>query len=177
MSKSKNAVRYTALVGMMAATIECAKLALAAIPNVEAVSLLIALYSYVFGWAGVLAAVVFVCIEPLIYGIGSWMLTYFLFWPGVALLFMLFGKIKLKSRIIFTLVAIGLSIAFGMLSALIDIAFMTGVNGYYFSNVIIYYIRGLGFDTVHVVSNGIVFITLFLFLQKKLDQIKKMYAI
>ena len=60
MSKSKNAVRYTALVGMMAATVECAKLALAAIPNVEAVSLLIALYSYVFGWAGVLASVIFV---------------------------------------------------------------------------------------------------------------------
>ena len=32
-----------ALVGMMAATIECAKLALAVIPNVEGVSLLIAL--------------------------------------------------------------------------------------------------------------------------------------
>ena len=40
MRKSKNAVKYTALVGMMAASIECAKLLLAVIPNVEAVSLL-----------------------------------------------------------------------------------------------------------------------------------------
>ena len=161
----------------MAATMSCGKLALAVFPNIEVVMLLCALYGYVFGFYGVAAAAVFVCIEPLIYGIGSWMLTYFLFWPGVALIFMLFAKMNVKKRMIFTLVAIGLSIAFGMLSALIDIAFMTGVNSYYFSNVIIYYIRGLGFDTVHVISNGIVFITLFPFLQKKLDQIKKMYAI
>ena len=41
MRKTSSTVKYTALIGMMAASIECAKLALAAVPNVEAVSLLI----------------------------------------------------------------------------------------------------------------------------------------
>ena len=55
-----------ALVGIMAATLECVKLALASIPNVEAVTLFTALFAYVLGPLGVAASIVFVCIEPII---------------------------------------------------------------------------------------------------------------
>ena len=73
-----------ALVGLMAATVECGKLALSFLPNIEVVTLLLALYGYVFGWYGVSAAVVFVCIEPMIYGFGPWLLTYMIYWPAVS---------------------------------------------------------------------------------------------
>ena len=96
--RRKFGAKQIALVAIMAATMSCGKLALAVFPNIEVVMLLCALYGYVFGFYGVAAAAVFVCIEPLIYGIGSWMLTYFLFWPGVALLFMLFGSYSLRVR-------------------------------------------------------------------------------
>ena len=76
--------RAIALVGIMAATLECGKLVLSFIPNVEVVTLLVALYGYVFGGLGIIAAAVFVCIEPLIWGFGSWFITYIIYWPLVA---------------------------------------------------------------------------------------------
>ena len=115
MKSKRDVVRYTALVGMMAATIECAKLILAAIPNVEAVSLLIALYSYVFGWAGVLAAFVFVCIEPLIWGMGTWLVSYLIYWPLLALVFVFLGKMRIKNRFAITGVVTLLTFFFGIL--------------------------------------------------------------
>ena len=47
--KKKSPAKTVALVGIMTASVECVKLALAFLPNIEAVSLLLALYSYVFG--------------------------------------------------------------------------------------------------------------------------------
>ena len=85
--KSPNAAKKIALVGIAAATVECGKLALSFLPNIEVVSILLAVYGYVFGYAGVLAAVVFVCIEPLIWGFGSWAVTYFIYWPALSLVF------------------------------------------------------------------------------------------
>ena len=57
-SKAMSAAQKVALVGIMAATVECGKLVLAAVPNVEVVTLLLAIYGYAFGWLGILAAAV-----------------------------------------------------------------------------------------------------------------------
>ena len=115
-----------ALVGITAATVECGKLALAAIPNVEVATLLLALYGYVFGWYGVLSAVVFVSIEPLIYGFGTWVVSYYIYWPLVALVFMILGKIKLKNRWLLTAAALGLTFFFGVSTSLIDVGLLSG---------------------------------------------------
>ena len=173
--RSENAfgARQIALIGIMAATIECGKLALSFLPNIEIVTLLCALYGYIFGFSGVIAAVVFVCIEPLIYGISSWVVTYFIFWPIVAFIFMMLARRGVKHRMIFVLVATLLSVVFGMLCSVIDTAFFLGINEHYPKNLLLYYIRGLGFDIVHTVSNFAVFITLFPFLLDKFDKIKK----
>ena len=45
--------RQVALVGIMAATMECGKLALSFLPNIEIVTLLHALYGYAFGALGI----------------------------------------------------------------------------------------------------------------------------
>ena len=58
-------VRGIATVGVMAATLECGKLVLSFLPNIEVVSILTALFGYVFGWAGVISTFIFVLIEPL----------------------------------------------------------------------------------------------------------------
>ena len=81
--KSLN-VKTIATVGVMAATLECGKLVMSFLPNVEVVSILTALYGYVFGWAGVLASFIFVMIEPLIWGFGPWFITYLIYWPLLA---------------------------------------------------------------------------------------------
>ena len=157
---------------MMAATIECAKLALAAIPNVEAVSLLIALYSYVFGFIGVLSALVFVCIEPLVWGMGTWVISYFIYWPALALVFFLLGKIGFKNRYLITFTVTLMTFLFGILTSFVDIGLFSGSFDNFFYRFGIYYARGVVFYVVHIASNTIIFITLFPPLLKLLNKIK-----
>ena len=161
-----------ALVGIMAATLECGKLALSFLPNVEVVTLLLAVYGYTFGYLGVLSAFVFVFIEPLIYGFGPWVVSYFIYWPLVALVFCLLGRKKLRSRIVITAVAVGLTVFFGILTSVVDVALYLGVNSYFFSNLVLYYIRGIVFYSVEVACNAVLFPLLFEFLVRRLGIIK-----
>lgn len=164
--------RAVALVGIMAATLECGKLALSFLPNVEVVTLLSALYGYVFGIYGIIATVIFVCLEPLIYGFGSWIITYFIYWPLVAFVFMLLNKKEVHNRFVLTATALGLTIFFGIISSVIDTAFYLGINENYLSNLCLFYIRGIVFYLVQLACNAALFPTLFLFLAKKLEQLK-----
>ena len=171
-NKFKFDAKTVAFVGVMAATLECGKLVLSFLPNVEVVTLLTALYGYVFGWLGVAAAVVFVCVEPLIYGFGSWIISYIVYWPIVAFIFMLLSRRGVKNRWILTGIAVALTISFGIFSSVIDTAFLLGINRYYFKNLIIYYLRGTVFYLVQTICNAALFPTLFLFLAGKLRLIK-----
>ena len=164
-----------ALVGVTAATVECAKLALSALPNVEVVTLLLALYGYVFGWYGVTAAVVFVSIEPLIYGFGTWLPSYFIYWPLVAIVFMLLGKIKLKSRWLITVVAVGLTFLFGILTSLIDVGLLSGNFDNFFYRFGLYYARGIVFYAIQIACNAVLFPCFFLFLADKLSVMRRQF--
>lgn len=163
--------RTVALVGIMAATLECGKLVLSVLPNIEVVTLLCALYGYVFGLYGVIAAVIFVCIEPLIWGIGSWLVTYFIYWPLVTFVFLLLRKRRMQSRLHLTLIALGLTLFFGILSSVVDTAYYLGINENYFKNLVIYYVRGIVFYLVQLATNAALFSTVFPFLSKKLREI------
>ena len=171
-SKKINSALSIALIAIMAATIECGKVALSFLPNIEVVTLLCALYGYVFGWYGVVASVLFVCIEPLVWGVGSWILTYFLYWPLVAIVFMILGAVGLKNRWLITVIAVGLTLFFGVLSSLVDCALMLGINEYYLANFAIYYARGSVFYALQTLCNAILFPVLFLYLSEKLGKIK-----
>ena len=161
-----------ALVGIMAATLECGKLALAAIPNVEVVTLLLAIYGYSFGWLGIAASFVFVAIEPLIYGFGTWVITYLIYWPTVALIFMLLGRAKIKNRFIMTAVAVTLTFLFGVLSSLVDVGLFTGYFDNFIYRFIIYYARGIIFYAVQIACNAVLFLTLFPFFRRRLEGLK-----
>ena len=169
--------KQVALIGVVAATIECAKLVLSFLPNIEVVTILCALYGYSFGIYGVVAALIFVCIEPLIWGVGSWVITYAIYWPLVAFVFMTLSKRGVKNRIIPTATAVGLTVFFGILSSIVDTAFFVGVNEYYFKNILIYYLRGIGFYVAQIATNAVLFPTLFLFLSSKLRRIKSLMRI
>lgn len=164
--------KNTALVGIMAATVECGKLVLSALPNIEVVTLLLALYSYVFGWMGIAAALIFVIIEPLIYGFGSWVISYFIYWPLVALVFMLLGKAKIKNRFIITGIALLLTLFFGFLSSLAEVGLFSGSFDNFFYRFGIYYLRGIPFYLLQLGCNLVLFLFLFTFLKEKLIALK-----
>ena len=170
--KRRRSPAYTvAMVGIMAATVECAKLALSAIPNIEAVSFLLAVFSYTFGWAGFFASIVFVCIEPLIWGFGGWIITYFLYWPFLSLCFLLLGRMRIGNRWILTGVVLVLTAWFGVLSSLVDVGLFSGYWDNFFYRFSIYYMRGIPFYLAQLCCNAVIFPTLFLFLHRKLAKL------
>ncbi len=163
-----SAAQKVALVGIMAATVECGKLVLAAIPNVEVVTLLIALYGYVFGYLGALASVIFVCIEPLVWGFGSWMLSYFIYWPLVAIVFWLLGVTRVKNRFALTGIAVTLTAFFGVLTSAVDVGFFMGKFDGFLYRFSIMYMRGIPFYVTEIVCNAVLFLSIFPFLSRKL---------
>lgn len=169
------AAKKIALVGIAAATIECGKLALAFLPNVEVVTLLTALYGYVFGLYGVLASVVFVCIEPLIWGVNTWIVLYFVYWPLVSIVFLVFGKIGLKNRWLLASAAVFLTAFFGLLSALIDVGLFSGYFDNFLYRFSIYYLRGIPFYIAQIVTNAVLFPLLFEPLAEKLGVIRRRF--
>ena len=164
-----------ALTGICAALIEGVKLALAFIPNVEGVTLLTALFGYCFGWTGVLASVIFVSIEPLIYGYNTWVISYYLYWPLVAIVFMVLGKIRVRNRLILTATAVLLTVWFGVLTSLVDVGLFTGIWKNFWYRFRIYYLRGTWFYVVQIVCNAVVFPFLFRPLSSLLDQARRRF--
>ena len=159
----------------MAATLEAVKLALSALPNIELVSLLVALYGYVFGPCGVLAAVIFVGAEILIWGVNTWVISYLIYWPLLAILFWLLGKKGVSNRFTLTGIIIAMTAFFGVLTSLIDIGLFTGYWNNFWGRFTIYYMRGIWFYVTHVVSNTIIFITLFKPLATLFQRLKRQF--
>ena len=150
------ATKAVALVAVMAATLTAGKTALAAIPNVEIVTLLCALYGYVFGGIGVFASLVFVAIEPLIWGYGGWVITYLCHWPVVALVFWGLARLKLKNRLLLALVAGVLTVWFGVFSSMVDVGLFTGGENFG-ERFAIYYARGVWFYVTQIACNLLLF--------------------
>ena len=171
-TKRPSPAKTIALVGIMAATLECGKLALSFVPNVEVVTVLLALYGYVFGLYGVLSAVVFVSIEPLIYGFGTWVISYYIHWPIVALVFMLLSKLKISNRWVITAVGVILTAWFGVLTSLVDVGLFSGAFDNFWYRFGVYYVRGITFYAIQIICNAVLFPLLFSYLAKKLKKIK-----
>ena len=174
-TRRKSAAKSIALVGIMAATVECGKLVLAPIPNVEVVTILLALYGYVFGYLGVISAFVFVSIEPLIYGFGTWVVSYYLYWPLVAVTFSVLARLKVKNRFVITGVAILLTFFFGVLSSLVDVGLLSGNFDKFWYRFGVYYAREAVFYVVQMLCNAALFVFLFKFLSEKLSKIKQSF--
>ena len=162
---SARTIKFSALqiayVAVCAATVTAGKMALAAIPNVEVVSLLLAAYGYCFGLLGVLASFVFCAVEMLIWGVGSWVILYFIYWPLITAAFALFGKAGVKNRILIPLFACAATTFFGVLSSLIDTGLFTGFHEMFWQRFAIIYVRGASFYITQIVCNAVTFTLLF----------------
>ncbi len=173
--KGRLAAEYVVKVAVMSALLTALKFALSFIPNVEVVTLLIMVYAAVFGAAYALPAVlVFCAVEVAVYGAGSWVVLYFLYWPLLAVVSCLIFA-RRRSVIAAVLTAAVMSVLFGVLSACCDTLFVAaGFSGLDLAAYwTAYYVRGLYFDLVHIASNFIVVAVLFVPLCAAGDRIKR----
>ena len=77
---------YIVRVAFAAALLTVGKLALSFVPNVEVVTLFVVVYGSALGPAYVLpATLIFCAVEMALYGIGTWNVLYFVYWPLLGL--------------------------------------------------------------------------------------------
>lgn len=155
----------------MAATLEGGKLALSFVPNVEIVTLLCAVYGYIFGFCGVIATFIFVALESLIWGANTWIIAYVVHFGAVALVFTALGKFNVKNRFIITSCAVILTATFGVLSSLVDTGLFTGFYKDFFKRFSIIYVRGAAFYAIQIACNLFLFFLVFPPLVGRIDKI------
>lgn len=158
---------------MAAATLVGGKFVLSAIPNVEIVTLLCAVYGYVLGVTGLIAVYVFVVTETLIYGFGTWVISYFVHWPLVCAAFILLSLFTKPNRILYTVVAVVLTVAFGVFSSLVDVGLASGYFENFGERFAVYYVRGIYFYIAQTVTNFVVFPTLFVPISKAVARVTR----
>ena len=165
--------RDLVLIPLLAATLTVAKTALAVLPNIEIVTLLLALYGYTFKWRGVAAAYIFCLAEMFIWGVGTWVVAYFIHWPIVALVFMLLSKAGFKNRFVLSGFAVLLTVIFGVLTSFIDVGLLSLNFQNFFYRFSVYYLRGVSFYLTQIICNAVLFVLVFPLLSKFLTRISQ----
>lgn len=164
--KARSSAVFVARVALMAGMLTAFKFALSFIPNVEVVTVLIIVFASAWGLRYALpATLVFCAVEVAIYGgagYPSWIILYFIYWPLLAVVS--WACLRKKQRVIVaTIIGIVGSALFGVLSACTDTLCVIGLipNENLASYWLLYYVRGLWFDLVHVVSSFFTIIALY----------------
>ena len=166
------------LTALAAALLSAGKQALASIPNVEVVTLLIMLYAACFKpQIAFIATGVFIVIECFIWGIHTWVLAYVIHWNFVAFATFLLARVfKVKNRFIYLAFTIIVTACFGVLTTLIDAIIGAGRSTRTFSHIfVVTYMRGIYFYIVHVVGNAAFNIVLFAPMRNLLDKLMIKY--
>lgn len=158
-------IRDIAIIGMMGAILIAVQVILSFLPNIELVSLLVILYSLIFGRKAIYIIYVFVFVEGLLYGIGLWWLNYLYVWTILFIIVMLLRK--LHSAFLWAVISAGFGICFGALCSIPY--FITGG----IASGLAYWVSGIPFDITHGISNFIITLVLFYPLYSILDKINK----
>lgn len=151
-SSLRTGARRAALYGMLAGIVTALQVAMSFLPNIEPVTLLIMVYSMVFGREALYIAATFVLLEGFVFGFGLWWFSYLYIWPLWALLARLIPRQSPAPVWAAAGGAFGLS--FGALCALPYL--LAGGWG----AAVSYWISGIPFDLAHCGGNFILILTL-----------------
>lgn len=160
-------IRDICILSVFAAMMLIIKEAMAALPNIEGVSLLAVLVTIFYGWKAIFPVAVFVLVEGILYGFGFWFPFYCIVWPLLVLLVLLLRR-PLGARAWAWAIVLGLyGFLFGFVYALTlfpmgGIALVTSA-----------YLSGLPFDVAHAVGNFLLGLVLFLPLYRLMERLTR----
>jgi len=171
-SPSRSGSRFTpfdlVLLPVLGGLMFALQAAMGPLPNIEPVTLLVTLLSLVLGWKVLISVYIFVLLEGLLYGFGTWWFSYLYIWlfPVIAARLMK----KLDDPLAFALMNAAFGLIFGALTAL-PVAGLSGVPA-----AAAYIIAGIfPFDILHMVSNFVICLALFTPCMKVLDKLNFIY--
>lgn len=143
------------LIAFLSAVLIVSKELLSVIPNVEIVTLLIMVYTYILGVKNTLyIAIIFTLIQTFIYPPHLWIITYLIIWPILVLITGLLKKIN-ASNLTIAITAALFGLSFGGIDSLVNIL-IYGPQTFYAM-----WLRGLPWDIIHAISNYLTVLLLF----------------
>lgn len=152
-----------ALSGILGAILLVSQIALAPLPNIEIVSVLVVLFTLVLGKYVAYTLSVFILLEGLVYGFGLWWFSYLYIWTILAIITFFFRK--MESRLGWALICGFYGLLFGTLTS-----FPTFVlSG--FAVGVAYILSGIPFDLIHAVANFLLAFLLLPVLRKLLEKL------
>ena len=154
-----------ALSGILGAILLVSQIALAPLPNIEIVSVLVVLFTLVLGKYVAYTLSVFILLEGLVYGFGLWWFSYLYIWTILAIITFFFRK--MESRLGWALICGFYGLLFGTLTSFptfILSGFAVGVA---------YILSGIPFDLIHAVANFLLAFLLLPVLRKLLERLMR----
>lgn len=149
----KISVKDIVIIAMMSTILFTVQIAIAALPNIELVSLLVIIYTLVFRWRTLLIIYIFAILQGLVYGFGPWWIMYLYVWT---ILFLIVTLLRNNTSVIIWAFVSGIyGLIFGALCSLVYF-FLGGLK-----TVIAFWIAGLQFDIVHGIANFVICLVLF----------------
>ena len=153
------------LFGILGALTFALKFAMAGLPNIEPVSLLMIVFAGVFGWKALYPCYVYVAMEILTFGIGTWNVNYLYIW---AILVMAARTMRHADQpLAWALLSGVFGLLFGAFCAPVDVA----IGGW--SYAVSKWISGIPFDALHCAGNFVMALIMWKHLRKLLE---KLYA-
>lgn len=152
-----------ALFGILGGMTFAAKMAMAFLPNIEPVSLMVMLFAVTFGRKAVYPIYVYVLLEFAVYGINLWSINYLYVWLVLAACS--WALRGMESRLGWALLAATFGLMFGALCA--PVYLVTGGLGFAIS----WWISGIPYDLLHCVGNFVIVLVLFPSLRKLMRQL------
>ena len=150
---AKITVRETVLFGILGAMTFGAKYVMAALPNIEPVSLMVMLFAVVFGKKWVYPVYLYVAMEVLFYGINLWNINYLYIWAILAV--GAYCMRKMQSPLGWAMLSGAFGLLFGALCGIVDI--FIGGFGYAAAR----WVSGIPFDISHCLGNFAIALLLF----------------
>lgn len=152
-SKGTAFARDTAVLGLLTAVLLGSKMAMAWLPNIEPVSLLILVYVAVLGWRALLPVYAYVLLEYVIWGFGLWSACYLYVW--LVLVLAAYPLRRMESPLGWAVLSGAFGLCFGGLCALTYLA----AGGWAFA--LSWWVQGIPFDLLHCAGNFAAALVLF----------------
>ena len=153
------------LFGILGALTFALKFAMAALPNIEPVTLLMMVFGAVFGLKALYPCYVYVAMEILTFGIGTWNINYLYIWAIIVVAAWLMRKSD--QPLAWAILGGVFGLSFGAFCAPVDAV----IGGW--SYAVAKWISGIPFDVLHCGGNFVLALIMYKPLRKLLE---KLYA-
>ena len=153
------------LFGILGALTFALKFAMAGLPNIEPVSLLMMVFGVVFGLKALYPCYVYVAMEILTFGIGTWNINYLYIWAIIVVAAWLMRKTE--QPLAWALLSGVFGLFFGAFCSPVDVV----IGGW--SYALSKWISGIPFDLLHGAGNFVLALIMYKLLRKLLE---KLYA-